>query len=167
MNGRPADKAAMPPWMPRKLGLALAQSGDLELGQDLLDRMAANQADFTLTFRGLAEAVDQTGDSLSRRQFTDPTAFDAWAARWRDRLTAEAVDPKDIRRRIIGANPLYVPRNHRVEQAIYAAVTDGDFAPFERLCQILAHPFDEHPDAGAYADPPEPDEVVRATFCGT
>ena len=63
-------------------------------------------------------------------------------------------------------NPLFIPRNHRVEQAIRAAQV-GDLAPFSTLCEVLRRPFDEQPGSATLADPPRPDEVVRETFCGT
>jgi uncharacterized protein YdiU (UPF0061 family) len=63
-------------------------------------------------------------------------------------------------------NPAFIPRNHRVEQAIVAA-TAGDFAPFEIMVRVLAHPYDDQPEFAHLADPPLPAERVRATFCGT
>ncbi len=63
-------------------------------------------------------------------------------------------------------NPLFIPRNHRVEQAITAAL-GGDFGPFETLAAVLARPFDEQPEHADYALPPRPEERVLETFCGT
>ena len=63
-------------------------------------------------------------------------------------------------------NPAFIPRNHRVQAAI-AAAGAGDFSVFEALIQVLARPYDEQPEATAYGAPPRPEEVVRATFCGT
>ncbi|WP_101066136.1 protein adenylyltransferase SelO [Roseovarius salinarum] len=139
----------------RKIGLAQATAEDAPLIDDLLQRMADNQCDFTNTFRAL-----HRGDA--RDQFTDPTAFDAWESGWRARLAAEE-DPQD---RMARANPAFIPRNHRVEQMIEAAVA-GDFAPFERLVTVLAHPHDDQPDADDLARPPAPSEIVERTFCGT
>jgi uncharacterized protein YdiU (UPF0061 family) len=64
------------------------------------------------------------------------------------------------------ANPRYIPRNHRVEEAIAAAVR-GDYAPFETLVTVLSAPFGDQPAFARYADPPRPEEVVHQTFCGT
>jgi len=64
-------------------------------------------------------------------------------------------------------NPAFIPRNHRVEEVIQAAQTRGDFAPLETLLTVLSRPFDDQPDFARYADPPQPHEVVRQTFCGT
>ena len=65
------------------------------------------------------------------------------------------------------ANPLFIPRNHLIEEAIAAAVSNGDFAPFETLVSVLSRPFDDQPGFERYAAPPRPDQVVRQTFCGT
>ena len=67
---------------------------------------------------------------------------------------------------MLSANPAFIPRNHRVEQMIQAAI-QGDFAPFERLLGVLANPFEDQPDAADLTRPPEPSEVVHQTFCGT
>jgi uncharacterized protein YdiU (UPF0061 family) len=151
-----------------KIGLFTARDGDEALVQDLLDAMAQNQADFTLTFRHLSQAAlgpDHDGDV--RAQFTDPAAYDQWAARWRQR-TAEEPQSADERRGAMRAvNPAFIPRNHRIEAVIEAAVNRDDYAPFEELLAVLAKPFDDQPDFAAYAEPPLPDQRVLQTFCGT
>ncbi|MCB1312887.1 MAG: YdiU family protein [Sedimentitalea sp.] len=138
-----------------KLGLRSAREGDVALITDLLARMAVGGADFTNTFRALAEGT-------ARDQFTDPVAFDAWAEGWQARLATEP-DPEATMR---AANPAIIPRNHRVEEMIAAAVA-GDYAPFHRLNAVLARPFDDQPEARDLTAPPLPHEVVQATFCGT
>ncbi|TVQ54241.1 MAG: YdiU family protein [Rhodobacteraceae bacterium] len=151
-----------------KLGLARAEEGDAALAADLLSRMAANGADFTLTFRRLRDASlsGPEDDAPLRALFADPAAFDAWADRWRARLARES-DPAECRALMARANPVYIPRNHRVQEAIAAAEGAGDFAPFERLLAVLAEPFTPRDETAAYETPPRPEEVVRATFCGT
>jgi serine/tyrosine/threonine adenylyltransferase len=149
----------------RKLGLLTAEPDDLALGQDLLERMAEQGADFTIVFRGLVAAA--SGDNAVRRQFTDPAVFDEWAAKWRARLASEGGDPVARTALMRSANPAFIPRNHRIEEVIVAAVTKGDYAPFERLLAVLSRPYDDQSDNAAYADAPKPDEVVQATFCGT
>ena len=139
----------------RKIGLEAATAADEPLITDLLARMAEGQADFTNTFRALA-----TGKA--RDQFTDPTAFDTWEAEWKKRLETEDNAEALMRR----ANPSVIPRNHRVEQMIEASVA-GDYAPFERLMQVLASPYDDHDEAEDLKRPPQSTEVVHATFCGT
>lgn len=149
----------------RKIGLSSEEDGDLKLVGDLLEAMAANSADFTLTFRGLANAAE--GDDGVRGGFIDPTAFDLWATRWRERLARDPQTPAERRTAMLTANPKFIPRNHRVEQAIRAAVDQDDFGPFERLVAVLAKPFDEQPENDAYGAPPLDEERVLRTFCGT
>jgi uncharacterized protein YdiU (UPF0061 family) len=81
-------------------------------------------------------------------------------------MTEEARDNNERAAAMHGVNPLFIPRNHRVEQAISAAVS-GDFEPFERLLAVLSRPFNDQPEFADYANPPLPDEIVRQTFCGT
>ncbi|MGE3651428.1 MAG: YdiU family protein, partial [Reyranellaceae bacterium] len=149
----------------RKLGLADAQPEDEKLAQDLLNAMAANSADFTLTFRRLCDAAaDPAADGAVRDLFLDPTAYDSWAMRWRQRLSG---DPASRRAAMQAVNPAYIPRNHRVEAAITAAIAESDFQPFEELLLVLSRPFEDRPEFAAYAEPPLEDERVLRTFCGT
>jgi uncharacterized protein YdiU (UPF0061 family) len=151
-----------------KIGLSETRDGDLDLTQDLLGRMAANQADFTLTFRRLGDAIASTdNDEPVRSLFVDPTTFDEWAIKWRTRLAEEGGDPATRRTAMHRANPLFIPRNHRVEEVIQAAVSANDFKPFETLVQVLARPFDDQPEFATYADAPRVDQIVSQTFCGT
>jgi len=149
-----------------KLGLATAEDGDGELARDLLERMAAGRADFTLTFRHLCSAFGADTDGPVRALFADPASFDEWATAWRARLAREGSVDGERQARMRRANPAFVPRNHRVEAAL-AAAEAGDDAPFEELLAVLARPFDDRPCVAHLAAPPKPDEVVHATFCGT
>ncbi|WP_417606729.1 protein adenylyltransferase SelO [Primorskyibacter flagellatus] len=145
-------------WLTRfaaKIGITEPQPEDAALIGDLLTTMDENQADFTNTFRALV-----SGDA--RDQFTDPAAFELWAEGWKQRLDGEA-DPQAV---MTSANPAYIPRNHRVEQMIEAAVA-GDDAPFHRMLDILSRPYENQPGAEDLTRPPLPAEVVPATFCGT
>ena len=151
----------------RKIGLFQAKPDDTALIEDLLQRMTENRADFTLTFRALCDAaVGPEGDAAVRALFKDANAFDEWAVKWRARLTEDGGDAETRRGAMRAVNPQYIPRNHRVEEAIAAAVR-GDYAPFETLVTVLSAPFDDQPEFARYADPPRPDEVVYQTFCGT
>jgi len=145
-----------------KIGLGIA---DAELAQDLLARMAENGADFTLTFRRLADAAEgEAADATLRALFADGESFDAWAMRWRMRI---AEQPPGIAARMRAQNPAFIPRNHLVEEAIVAATERQDFAPFETLLKVLARPFDDQPEHPRHALPPRAEERVLATFCGT
>lgn len=134
-----------------KLGLAQGDEAEITLVQDLLSTMAQNQADFTLTFRGLL-------DGTAREQFVDPTAFDAWAEGW----NAYTPDTSLMAQ----TNPAFIPRNHQIERAIQEAVA-GDLSLFHRLCDVLARPFDDQPEHSELQMAPTAQELVRQTFCGT
>jgi uncharacterized protein YdiU (UPF0061 family) len=151
-----------------KIGLFTVRDGDEALVQDLLDAMAKNQADFTLTFRRLGEAaLDPAGDAKVRALFAEPAAFDEWAARWRQRAGEEPQTPAGRQAAMRAANPAFIPRNHRVEAVIQAAMVNDDYAPFEELLAVLSKPYQDQPEFAAYAEPPQPDQRVLQTFCGT
>jgi uncharacterized protein YdiU (UPF0061 family) len=151
-----------------KIGLFTTRDGDEALVQDLLDTMAKNQADFTLTFRRLADAaLDPAGDAEVRSLFADPAAYDEWAVRWRQRTSDEPQTAIERAAAMRSVNPAFIPRNHRVEAVIEAAVNRDDFAPFETLLTVLSKPYQDQPDSAGYAEPPEPHQRVLQTFCGT
>jgi uncharacterized protein YdiU (UPF0061 family) len=152
----------------RKLGLLEEREGDAALAEDLLDRMAGNQADFTLTFRRLCAATaGSQGDADVRTLFTDPAAYDVWAARWRGRLAAEPVPETERAARMRRANPVYIPRNHLVAEALDAAVFGQDLQPFQALLDVVCRPYVDHVGLERYAAAARPDERVVQTFCGT
>ncbi len=151
----------------RKLGLETAQPDDAALIGDLLKAMHRNQADFTLTFRGLCDAAGNAGaDAAMRALFADPQDYDQWAVRWRQRLAQEGVHPEVRTQTMKRVNPLYIPRNHRIEQVITAAQA-GDFAPFEALSSVLSQPYRAEGAEEEYARAPRAEERVLQTFCGT
>jgi uncharacterized protein YdiU (UPF0061 family) len=149
-----------------KLGLAAERERDGELVGDLLALMEAGRVDFTSAFRALSAAM--RGDQAPARSlFAEPCELDAWVARWRERAAAEARDPEAVADAMDRVNPVYIPRNHLVEQAL-AAATAGDLEPFERLVDVLRRPFDERPGLEPYAAPaPESFGGSYRTFCGT
>jgi uncharacterized protein YdiU (UPF0061 family) len=154
--------------MRRKLGLFTEQEGDAALAEDLLKLMAENEADFALTFRLLCDAALEAGnDEPVRELFIDPTSFDGWAERWRRRLAEEPQSPAERWSAMRATNPAFIARNHRVEAVIQAAVQREDFGPFEDLLTVLARPYEDQPASAHYMEPPEPDQRVTQTFCGT
>jgi uncharacterized protein YdiU (UPF0061 family) len=148
-----------------KIGLPGDRMGDAALAGDLLKAMAENGADFTLTFRRLCSAAeDEAADARVRSLFTDPTAYDAWAARWRARLAEEGGDPAARAAAMRAVNPAVIPRNHLVEAALEAAMQRDDLGPFEALLDSLSHPYEDQPGTD---EPPAPAEMPYMTFCGT
>jgi uncharacterized protein YdiU (UPF0061 family) len=159
--------AAFGAGLSKKIGLFTVRDGDDALVQDLLDAMAKNEADFTLTFRRLSDAAGDVNDDSVRAQFTDPAAFDEWAVRWRQRTDCEPQSATERQAAMRAVNPAFIPRNHRVEAVIQAAMNHDDYAPFEELLSVLSKPYQDQPKFAAYADPPMPDQRVLRTFCGT
>jgi len=152
----------------KKLGLFTEREDDQALAQALLDAMAQGKADFTLTFRRLSDAANNpAADQEVRNLFADPAGFDEWATRWRKRTGDEPQSGEQRRAAMRAVNPAFIPRNHRVEAVIQAAVDRDDFAPFERLLVVLSKPYEDQPAYADYADPPAPHERVCQTFCGT
>ncbi|MBT8036658.1 MAG: YdiU family protein [Verrucomicrobiae bacterium] len=126
-----------------------------------LSLLADQQIDFTLFFRHLTRiAAGDSPETLSS-MFTDKGPFETWFTQWRD-----ASDPAKRLPSLRAANPILIPRNHRVEQAIQAAYA-GDYAPFHRLTDALATPYSEQENEADLETPPTPDEIVTETFCGT
>jgi uncharacterized protein YdiU (UPF0061 family) len=157
--------------MRQKLGLLQEQADDLALATDFLKSMEGQGVDFTQAFRRLsdtAEAADASREGLLRKLYADDTALDAWLPRWRVRQNAESVVPVQRAQAMRAVNPVYIPRNHRVEEALAAATDLGDYAPFEKLLTVLQKPYDEQMALSAYADPaPAGESAGYQTFCGT
>jgi uncharacterized protein YdiU (UPF0061 family) len=152
----------------RKIGLFTVRDGDEALVQDLLDAMAGGKADFTLTFRRLGDAAldeNQTGEV--RALFVETAPIDEWLPRWRARTAGEPQSANERQAAMHAVNPAFIPRNHRIEAVITAAVTNDDYAPFEELLKVLAKPFDDQAEFADYATPPRAEERVCQTFCGT
>ena len=141
-------------WLRRfgaKIGLADPRSEDQPLIEELLALMQADSADFTNAFAAL-------GTGKARDHFTDRDAFDTWEGKWRKLNPDMGIMAR--------ANPQIIPRNHRIEEMIEAAV-GGDMAPFARLMDALAQPYDLPVAFDDLRRPPTQDEIVPATFCGT
>ncbi len=163
-----------------KLGLRgqvplLGQSGDsadTALGESWLDLLHAQQVDFTLAWRRLADAAEGNEAPL-RALFAGQPGLDRWLQRWRERCAAEdeAAGPDTDAARaehMRTVNPWLIPRNHRVEEALDAASDEGDLGPFEQLLNALQRPFDEDPALSRYAEPATGEFMAGfQTFCGT
>lgn len=160
--------------MRKKCGMSSAtdaakQDDDLTLIEALLKTMADNHADFTLTFYYLSQLGEQPSekDNDIRCLFDNPTQFDDWAIKWRKRLSEDSLNDVDRQARMLSVNPVYIPRNHQIEAAIRAAEDYGDFSVFHGLYEVLQNPFLLQEGKEHFMLPPEPDEVVKQTFCGT
>ena len=150
-----------------KIGLTSSLEGDATLVRSLLTTMEQSQADFTLTFRRLARVAEEPAELPALLELFSATAgIEAWLRDWRERLTR---DPQSVAERassMRGANPAFIPRNHRVESALNAAES-GDYSVFHRLLGVLSRPYEDQPEMADLAQPPQPTERVLQTFCGT
>jgi uncharacterized protein YdiU (UPF0061 family) len=151
--------AALSAQMRAKLGLP----GDVEDGfvtallDDLLTQLQQSRVDFTSFFRRLGRAARGDAEPV-RGEFVDLAAFDEWLGRWRAlNPDADAMD---------AANPVYIPRNHLVEEALDAA-TAGDLDPLQRLLAVVTAPYDERSGFERYAAPAPAEFGTYRTFCGT
>jgi len=154
--------------MRRKIGLFSSEQEDEKLIESLLNIMHENEADFTLTFRSLSDtAFDSKNNRKIRNLFKDAGAFDNWSESWLSRLSCESTSPEERLKLMRKVNPAFIPRNHRVEQALNAAIENLDYGPFEKLVDVLSSPYEEIKEKDEFMLPPKPGEHVSQTFCGT
>jgi len=152
--------------MRSKIGLWTKYPSDLELINDLLSLMEDSHADFTLVFRHLSKFL-LGDDSQVRRHFGLSASFDAWSQRWQSRMKPEGIRAETRALAMDRINPIYIPRNHKVEEALSAAVDHNDMKPFSRLLEVLSHPFDDMEGSEDYATPGPQLNMPYQTFCGT
>lgn len=149
-----------------KLGVREPADNDRPLVTDFLELMHQGEADFTLTFRALSKVAGGADVVALTELFSVPQpGLSDWLIRWRARIedgrTAAACQAA-----MEAVNPALIPRNHRIEEAIAAAVYN-DFSFFHRLVDALATPYAEDPETADLRVPPKPEERVTRTFCGT
>ena len=142
--------------MAPKLGLFETEAADAKLISDWLQYLHDHALDYTLSFRELA----------LRTEALDEARFGSFETSWRQRIERQGKTPAEISALMNSVNPLFIPRNHRVEQAISEAV-DGNLTVFDEMNTVLTQPFTEQPDFAHYAQAPEVRERVTRTFCGT
>ncbi len=147
--------------MSAKLGIQANQEGDRVLVQEWLDLLATHKMDFTNAFRMLSSDLPQDQAAVSTGAFAD------WHLRWTARLGQQAGAVDAAREMMRQKNPVFIPRNHRVEEALRAADEDGNYKPIEELLRVLASPFQDDPVWVAYKNPPGPEFRDYQTFCGT
>lgn len=157
--------------MRNKLGWTGAQPEDMQLARDFLASMEGQGVDFTLAFRHLADLLESpaSGEASSLRAlYENSEQFDIWLALWYKRVQQETLTPEQLALRasaMRAVNPLYIPRNHLVEQALNAAL-QGDLQPFEQLLAVVQNPYQEKAVWARYAEP-GPAAAAYRTFCGT
>jgi len=148
-----------------KTGLEAVDEGDRTLLSALLMTLEESQTDFTEFFRMLSSR-DMADAKAPVDPDGHPPALHDWLCRWKERLGRETATAAERSRSMMLCNPKFIPRNHQIEMAI-AHAEGGDFSTFERLADTLMSPYENQPDREDLARPPQPDEIVTRTFCGT
>jgi len=162
--------------MMAKLGLpheaAVAGGGDLI--PPMAELLHTNRVDYTTFFRALATALGDEDDQVVRdlvgqeaEDDANTEDVDTWLAQWREQLATAGLDEAEVVEAMNRVNPIYIPRNHLVDEAL-AAATTGDLSLFEQLLDVLSDPFTERPGLERYAQPAPTDfDKTFRTFCGT
>jgi len=152
--------------MAKKLGLSPEQDND-GLVRQLLSLMQKHNTDFTNTFRQLSTAlIDGEMAQSLQSDFNQDPDFKNWFDLWKTAVI-KAGKPEQASTEMLAVNPLYIPRNHLVEEAISRAQSDGDYSAMDTLIEVVTRPFDEQSGRERFAIPPRPEERVLQTFCGT
>ncbi|UII56433.1 YdiU family protein [Cytobacillus spongiae] len=147
--------------MRAKLGLFQEEEEDKTLIDHLLGLMQKHAADYTNTFRAL------THDKIKEEMWFQLDEFQQWYKRWQDRLERQGQSKEAVYELMKKSNPAVIPRNHRVEEALDAAVDNGDYHVMERLLAVLQNPFAHNQEQEEYYLPPSPTAEPYQTYCGT
>ena len=147
--------------MKKKLGLFSNEEQDQSLIEQLLKMMEKFKADYTNTFRSL------TLNTIENTALFESPEFKEWYKLWQSRLERQEESKENAYEMMKNNNPSIIPRNHRVEEALEAAVTNGDYSIMEKLLEALANPYAYSTDQEDYCAPPAPTNRPYRTFCGT
>ncbi len=156
--------------MGQKIGLEVRvneNESNEKLINELLNLMHQNRSDFTLTFHYLTTGL-RNGDFQAFHQLLGTSdSVEAWLTDWKNRLKVQAISQEESVQLMRENNPVFIPRNHEVERVIRAAVDNNDFTLMDALLTILETPYTENETAKGFMMPPEENERVTQTFCGT
>ena len=145
--------------MKNKLGMISDEDDDKRMINDLFKLMRKNQADYTNTFRYLING------KFPQEKLLNDSDFIIWEAEWKKRLSKNQ-DSKDAYKLMIKNNPVFIPRNHKVEEALSEA-ENGNLSKFLLLCNIIKKPYDEDINQEDYTKPAPASDRVYKTYCGT
>lgn len=147
--------------MRAKLGIFNEEDEDATIVENLLNIMEKNQADYTNTFRALTiERLDET-------LLVETSEFKEWFKQWQARLGRQQESTADSHQLMRNSNPAVIPRNHRVEAALDAAVDQEDYSVMEKLLIVLSNPYAHSPEQAEYCKLPEKSNLPYRTYCGT
>jgi uncharacterized protein YdiU (UPF0061 family) len=152
--------------MRSKIGLSKEEHNDIELIAQFLEIMAEEKADFTLSFRMLSKAL--IGDkSKIKKLFSNSRRLDGWIMLWQERVSQENIAVETIANSMDKINPLYIPRNHKVEEALDEAVFKNNMRSFNIMLSVMQNPYDEIESNKSFAEAPISQDKSYKTFCGT
>jgi uncharacterized protein YdiU (UPF0061 family) len=152
--------------MCKKLGLINSKQEDLELVNDLLFEMHEYKVDYTNLFRDLVVVLSGE-EKAAHVHFANTLKFEQWLNRWRERISHEAGSISQSVELMNKVNPIYIPRNHKVEEALAAAISIADYSKFELIVDVLSQPFTYQVGKDDYAQPAPKEFCAYKTFCGT
>jgi serine/tyrosine/threonine adenylyltransferase len=152
--------------MMQKMGFFNHSVEDTSLLYDLIDIMRENKVDYTLCFRYLCDAVENDVTNFLNI-FKEKLEIELWLSKWKSVLDKKKISSKKIAIKMRQLNPAFIPRNHQVEEAIQLAVEKNDLSLMNKLLQILKYPYSSQPENVTYMEPPQPNQKVYQTFCGT
>jgi uncharacterized protein YdiU (UPF0061 family) len=152
--------------MQNKLGLAVLEESDIELINGLYEAIEGQSVDYTKLFRRLADAARGDKKGLLGL-FEDSTGIETWLKNWLEQLSSNGNKLEEIADNMDTINPIYIPRNHLVEQSLQAASKQGDYEPFKKLLSVLMHPFEKRDGLQEYEEPASKESSPYVTFCGT
>ena len=150
--------------MVKKLGILKdVQPQDRDLVSQWLRYLETQQLDYTISFRDLANLVENNADF---NFFEWTSTFQDFYQLWQKRVQNQDLETETIKEEMNRVNPVFVARNHKIEQVIEAGLK-GDFSLFHEMNEVLKKPYEEQEEFSSYKLAPRPEEVVQATFCGT
>ena len=154
--------------MGAKIGINYVERGDEILIESLFQMMEDGQADFTLTFSTLSDAIEKNSYQKWKALFSNipDDTISSWLKKWEKRLMRSSLEKKEVINHLKITNPRIIPRNHLIEACISEALT-GNLGQFNEFVKALEDPYTQREEIVKYSKPPEPWEIVQETFCGT
>ena len=151
--------------MCKKIGIDGAVKENQNLLRQLLKIMMDNESDFTITFRSLADVLEDKSDNFDK-QFKDKTAISEWLDNWKNILSRDERNFSKISEEMNLINPVFIPRNHQIQKTIESAY-NNDFSKMQEMIEVVRKPFDENKKYTSYTEAPTEAQKVLKTFCGT
>lgn len=151
-------------FMAPKLGLKNISAEDDKLIEEFLNYLQKEELDFTLSFRHLTAYLPGAQADVEY-PLKEDRQFKKFLKNWQRRLESQNEEIDSVKERMNSVNPVVIPRNHLIEELIHYA-EQNDYSYFEEMLKVVKEPF-KQPVSDKYTRPPEPEEKVTATFCGT